>query len=461
MAARPLLRRLGLGVLAGLIGILVLATFFAARPLAQARTRGSLGFALRPRLDVLLDDARAAWLAHRWQRDGLGVACDPARVMPFVRLLVPHRGRHAHLQRLVASLAETVRALDNAAHWEACLTLVVVDFDSTLSASSTSTSASTTTPTSTPTSSSVSERLEAVRSALGAWGGPVDVLLAERGVPFSRAGALEWAADLTPTPRDDTILFACDADVLFRARPLWDATSTSVGFRAARERVPGGADECGFGAVAQRELALHHARRPASPAALIRAASREHAHDMGLQRGAENGCFFVPEDGPHPRASVTDAPATTLDRLLLYTRRGESAYAPILWSTCFPEARWESVGQRPTDGWWRDGGAGMVAVFASDWDRVGGFRATGFVNQTTHGGEDVAFVARLAQAVPSVTVLRRRDPDLLHPFHPKAPWTADTADGMVLRAGSAGASTAPVVCQGFCDCQAAKKDPSG
>lgn len=108
-------------------------------------------------------------------------------------------------------------------------------------------------------------------------------------------------------------------------------------------------------------------------------------------------------------------------RAVALVRRGGTAYFPVVWSKYNPEAvqaveDWFGhpfYDLSPHNGNWREYGYGMVVMYKSDFDRVGGFD-TSFKGW---GGEDVAFYKRVQAR--GLAVLRLCDHDLQHTWHAK------------------------------------------
>lgn len=108
-------------------------------------------------------------------------------------------------------------------------------------------------------------------------------------------------------------------------------------------------------------------------------------------------------------------------RAVALVRRGATAYFPVVWSKYNPatvQAVEDWFGRPSIDlfhhtGSWREYGYGMVVMFKSDFDLVGGFD-TSFQGW---GGEDVAFYNSVR--AHGLVVLRLCDKDLRHNWHAK------------------------------------------
>ncbi len=113
------------------------------------------------------------------------------------------------------------------------------------------------------------------------------------------------------------------------------------------------------------------------------------------------------------------------------TALGSAAFVPVLWSTCFNA----TLDDLPADGdvkdsgsgFWRTGGTGMVAAFASDILAVNGYNAQ-FFSKSSWGSEDIDFTKRLRQVV---ALNRPRTPSLVHLYHQRVDWAA-SVDGIRL-----------------------------
>lgn len=115
----------------------------------------------------------------------------------------------------------------------------------------------------------------------------------------------------------------------------------------------------------------------------------------------------------------------TLDRIRTLTVRGKQVYFPIVFSQFDPSfnhlnseefSRQQSAFEMNDDiGYWRFYGFGIVSIFRSDLEKVGG------MNTSIHGWgqEDVDLYDRTV-ACSDLTVFRAPDPDLVHIFHPIA-----------------------------------------
>ena len=117
----------------------------------------------------------------------------------------------------------------------------------------------------------------------------------------------------------------------------------------------------------------------------------------------------------------------TLDRIRSHTIRGHQVYFPIVFSQFDPSFGAPLASLMDTEipdnvfeidddrGYWRFYGFGIVSVYRSDLERVGG------MNTSIHGWgqEDVDLYDRTV-ACPDLAVFRAPDPDLVHVFHPIA-----------------------------------------
>jgi chondroitin sulfate synthase len=117
----------------------------------------------------------------------------------------------------------------------------------------------------------------------------------------------------------------------------------------------------------------------------------------------------------------------TLDRIRSHTIRGRQVYFPIVFSQFDPSFGAPLAGSSDAEiaddvfeidddrGYWRFYGFGIVSVYRSDLERVGG------MNTSIHGWgqEDVDLYDRTV-ACPDLAVFRAPDPDLVHVFHPIA-----------------------------------------
>ena len=117
----------------------------------------------------------------------------------------------------------------------------------------------------------------------------------------------------------------------------------------------------------------------------------------------------------------------TLEHIRSHTIRGRQVYFPIVFSQFDPSfgaPLASSIGSEvPEDafeidddrGYWRFYGFGIVSIYRSDLERVGG------MNTSIHGWgqEDVDLYDRTV-ACPDLTVFRAPDPDFVHVFHPIA-----------------------------------------
>lgn len=73
-------------------------------------------------------------------------------------------------------------------------------------------------------------------------------------------------------------------------------------------------------------------------------------------------------------------------------------------------------------GFWEPQGFGLVGIFKSDWDRIGGFNEKAFDEKW--GGEDWDFMERLVRL--GMEYDRVRHPGIFHYYHSKrGMWTSD------------------------------------
>lgn len=111
-----------------------------------------------------------------------------------------------------------------------------------------------------------------------------------------------------------------------------------------------------------------------------------------------------------------------LSCVLSNVQRGQSAFAPVSWST---------VNKTTTEGAWRITGTGMLAFFVSDMLLISN-GSLPMADKLSYGKEDAALTDLLQRARPGYKVVRRCCPQLWHLWHPKTHWQS-SYDGQVPR----------------------------
>lgn len=130
-------------------------------------------------------------------------------------------------------------------------------------------------------------------------------------------------------------------------------------------------------------------------------------------------------------------PADFADRIRRFARPGRRVYAPIAW---YEDCEWRTPSgecwylirsllvrrpNRETNHYRGDGGYGLVAYGAGDARQIGGYDERRF--NYREGFEDTDFLLRLLR-LPR-TIVRRRERDFVHLWHPPSAWASQSNDG--------------------------------
>lgn len=136
--------------------------------------------------------------------------------------------------------------------------------------------------------------------------------------------------------------------------------------------------------------------------------SRAAALELGASRFREDELlFFIDVDMTFD--------AGVLRRVRAHTVRGRSVYFPIVFSQYDPEYTGTAATPprvAPEEGYWRQFGFGIAAMYRSDLEAAGGLD----VSIRGWGKEDVDLFDRMVAS--NLTVMRAPDPGLVHIFHP-------------------------------------------
>jgi hypothetical protein len=91
-----------------------------------------------------------------------------------------------------------------------------------------------------------------------------------------------------------------------------------------------------------------------------------------------------------------------------------TAYAPVMYS--FNKDKPMQVGEG--NGWWRTTSLGMIGVFKTDFQKIGGYDEKQFT--TKWGGEDLDLASRLMKS--GLEIIRPLEKNYFHKYHPNNPW---------------------------------------
>lgn len=104
-------------------------------------------------------------------------------------------------------------------------------------------------------------------------------------------------------------------------------------------------------------------------------------------------------------------PPDIVARVQRYLAPGRRVFNPIVYYDC-------PAGAECVEQGWADGGPGIIAAYAGDIMRFGGYDVATYGQY--HGFEDMDFFFRVRYA--GLEIVRKREPRLLHLPHPPAPW---------------------------------------